>query len=283
VRFGSKRNVFGMSACRLPDSAGRLPGPPFAPGSRVKMTAPHRFRRKRKRKVLVRVDSGGCTPLSSLFQPLTVRPTNPGERTSPLIVLPPSLQLPPEGGVLPPIPQPSTLPQPSAPTVPELPALPARKGCPGSGRRVGRSAKSLRQARRALLCLLNKKRRRYGLSRLRTNGALLRAAEGHSRSMVLQHYFSHVDPAGRSALERISRVGYVTGRRAWAYGENIGFGAGPSSTPRHMMRAWMNSTPHRANILEGSFREVGLGVVPGIPGRSNARGGTYTTVFGVRR
>ena len=49
-----------------------------------------------------------------------------------------------------------------------------------------------------------------------------------------------------------------------------------------MMRAWMASTPHRANILTGRFREVGIGGVPGTPG-SGAAGGTYTTVFGVRR
>jgi uncharacterized protein YkwD len=49
------------------------------------------------------------------------------------------------------------------------------------------------------------------------------------------------------------------------------------------MRAWMNSTPHRANILTGSFREVGLGIVPGVPGRSLVGGGTYTTDFGLRR
>jgi uncharacterized protein YkwD len=281
VSFG-RGSVFGISACRPPDSSGRLPAAPFAPGSRVRLTAPHRFRRKRARRVLVRVDSGGCEPLTSLLQPLTVTPTAPNQRPSPLIVSPPSL--PPGGGVLPPIPsQPSTAPQPSAPPVPDALALPARQGCRGSGRRVRRSAQSLRQARRALLCLLNKTRRAHGLSRLRGNGPLLRAAEEHSRSMVVRHFFSHVDPSGRSALQRILRVGYVNGRRGWAYGENIGFGEGPASTPRHMMRAWMNSTPHRANILAGSFREVGLGVVAGIPGRAGARGATYTTVFGVRR
>jgi uncharacterized protein YkwD len=50
-----------------------------------------------------------------------------------------------------------------------------------------------------------------------------------------------------------------------------------------MMRLWMNSAPHRANILTGVFREVGLGGVAGTPGRARASGGTYTTVFGTRR
>jgi uncharacterized protein YkwD len=101
--------------------------------------------------------------------------------------------------------------------------------------------------------------------------------------MVVRNFFSHVEPDGLSPLDRILQTGYLSGTRAWAYGENIGFGSGSSSTPRSMMRSWMNSTPHRANILGGHFREVGLGVVPGIPGRAGARGATYTTVFGVRR
>ena len=43
---------------------------------------------------------------------------------------------------------------------------------------------------------------------------------------------------------RILRTGYLSGARAYTYGENIGFGTGPASSPRSMMRAWMNSTPH---------------------------------------
>jgi uncharacterized protein YkwD len=49
-----------------------------------------------------------------------------------------------------------------------------------------------------------------------------------------------------------------------------------------MVNAWMASTPHRANILDGKFREIGLGVVGGVPGRRRASGATFTTDFGVR-
>ena len=49
-----------------------------------------------------------------------------------------------------------------------------------------------------------------------------------------------------------------------------------------MMQSWMNSAPHRANILTPGFRAVGLGVAPGVPGRAGAAGGTYTTDFGFR-
>lgn len=267
VQFGRRGDVFGSSACRALDSEGNVPRA-FRPGVRTRLAAPHRFRKRGKQKVLVRVDSGGCaSPLTSVYQTVTVTPTSPGERPRPLIVGAPTL-VKPSGALLPPI-------------------LPARQvsssGCSGSGKRLGSSRASRRTARRALQCLLNKTRRAHGLRRLLGNPRLLRAAERHSRSMVERRYFSHVEPGGLSPLDRILRTGYLRGARAYSTGENLGFGQGRSSSPRIMMRAWMNSTGHRANILNGSFREVGLGVVQGIPGSPRARGGTYTTVFGGRR
>ena len=283
VGLGRRRSVFGISACRLPDSSGRLPRA-FRPGARARLTAPHRFRRKGMRKVVLRVDSGGCLgPLSSIYQPVTVTATDPGQRPRPLIPGVPSL-IEPVGSLLPPIlpASPGSMPVP----VPGLPIgsdARRKRGCRGSGRSLGRSPAAIRTTRRALLCLLNKTRRARGLGRLRRNQRLLRAAESHSASMVQRHFFSHVEPGGASPLDRIQRTGYLTGARAYVYGENIGFGEAHTSSPRSMMRAWMNSTPHRANILTRSFREVGIGIAPGIPGRARASGGTYTTVFGVRR
>jgi uncharacterized protein YkwD len=48
-----------------------------------------------------------------------------------------------------------------------------------------------------------------------------------------------------------------------------------------MMQSWMNSAPHRANILTRGFRAVGIGVAAGVPGAASG-GGTYTTDFGFR-
>jgi len=305
VRFGSRGSVFGISACRLPGSSGRLPKQ-FRPGARTRLTVPHRFRKRVPRKVFVRVDSGGCLgPFASLHQRVTVTPTAPGEPPQPLVPGQKSVAEPAPGGGSPivgpltPLLPPITLPSPVTPPVspplpvpvplPPLPDLPVNqagrrgRGCPGSGKRLGRSRASVRRTRRALLCLLNKVRRRHGLAGLRANPRLLRAAERHSVSMVRRRFFSHIEPGGVSPLDRIMQEGYLSGARAYVYGENIGFGEGPTSSPRSMMRAWMNSTPHRVNILTRQFREVGLGIAHGIPGRARARGGTYTTVFGVRR
>ena len=81
--------------------------------------------------------------------------------------------------------------------------------------------------------------------------------------MIRLGYFSHDEPGGVGMLARILR-------------------RGPGATPSAMVRAWMASTPHRANVLAGKFREIGLGVLPGIPG-SRHGGLTYTTDFGRRR
>ena len=100
--------------------------------------------------------------------------------------------------------------------------------------------------------------------------------------MIRLGYFSHEEPGGVGMLVRILRSGYLSRTRGWSVGENLGMGRGPGATPSAMVRAWMASTPHRANILAGKFREIGLGVLPGIPG--SKRGGlTYTTDFGRRR
>jgi uncharacterized protein YkwD len=281
VQFGSGGDMFGSSACRPADSDGNIPRA-FRPGARTRLTAPHRFRKKGVQKVLVRVDSGGCSaPLSSFYQTVTITPTKPGQKPKPVTMGKPTL-VKPRGNLFPPVLPPG--PVGGAPGL-RIPAADARSkgGCKSAGTRLGRSNAARKSARRALLCLLNKTRRSHGLSSLRGNQKLLRAAEAHSVSMVRQHFFSHVEPSGLSPLQRILNAGYLTGAHNFVYGENIGFGEGPTSSPASMMRAWMNSSPHRANILTGRFREVGLGIVAGVPGRSSIGGGTYTTVFGLRR
>jgi uncharacterized protein YkwD len=286
VRFGSRGGVFGISACRAQDPLSGPVGPPFSPGSRVRMTAPHRFRKRGRRRITLRLDSGGCmAPLGSIFQQVTVTPTAPGERPVPLQVDPPSLISPPEARSLPvpiaALPARPLIGQPGK-LAPGAATAARRRRCPGARRRTRRSPQALRAARVATLCLLNASRRKFRLPRLRGNPRLLRAAEGHSRSMVQLGYFSHVEPGGVGLVDRVLRAGYLIRVTKWTVGENLGFGIGPASSPKAMMRAWMASTGHRANILNGRYNEVGLGVVQGVP-RNRRRGATFTTVFGRRR
>jgi uncharacterized protein YkwD len=142
---------------------------------------------------------------------------------------------------------------------------------------------SQRALRIATRCLLNQKRRANGLRPLRGNGRLHRAAGRHTVDMARRDYFSHTSISGASFIDRIRRSGYLRRASAWSVGENIAWGTGELSTPRSIVRAWMRSTGHRANILNGRFREIGIGISFGAPVRSSASpAATYTTDFGAR-
>jgi uncharacterized protein YkwD len=140
------------------------------------------------------------------------------------------------------------------------------------------------QVRHAVLCLLNAERRSHGLKSLRENAKLRKAANGHSRNMVEQGFFDHVSPSGATMVDRVRKTGYMQPNRAWSLGENIAWGTGYLATPKSTVKAWMNSPGHRANILKGSFREIGIGINLGAPVnlRASESGATYTTNFGRR-
>jgi uncharacterized protein YkwD len=138
------------------------------------------------------------------------------------------------------------------------------------------------QARHATLCLLNRQRAGHGLRSLRSRGSLRSAATSYSWQMVRENFFDHVSPDGRTLTDRVKATRYLRGQwPRFSLAENIGYGDGPLGTPRSIVAAWMRSAGHRANILDGRYRDIGLGIVPGMPGR-NGVGATYTTDFGFR-
>ena len=139
-------------------------------------------------------------------------------------------------------------------------------------------AASIRRSRDATLCLLNRVRARHGLPPLRLDPKLSRAARRHSRDMVRHRYFSHASRNGRSPFDRMRATHYVPRHASWWLGENIAWGSGSLAEPIAMVRAWMHSPPHRANILSRHFRDIGIGIAPGAP--VGGSGATYTTDFG---
>jgi uncharacterized protein YkwD len=136
------------------------------------------------------------------------------------------------------------------------------------------------EARDATLCLLNRERARYRLRPLRLNDKLGSAAGRHSREMVDRRYFSHDSPDGTSCVQRMLDTHYVPPRTSWWLGENIGWGSATLAQPAALVRMWMNSPGHRANILDPHFRDVGIGIEPGVPVHGVGGGATYTTDFG---
>jgi uncharacterized protein YkwD len=162
----------------------------------------------------------------------------------------------------------------------KAPAAKVVKECPDAD--LEPTADNLGRIRAAILCLHNQIRAARHLPLLREHTRLRKAALGHSRDMVRAHYFEHTTPSGVTMVDRILKAHYVREDQGWALGENLEWGTGSLSTPRGAMDAWMNSPGHRANILQRSFREMGVGVVTGVP-VSGAAGATYTVDFGVRR
>jgi uncharacterized protein YkwD len=136
---------------------------------------------------------------------------------------------------------------------------------------------------RATLCLINAERYSRDLRPLRASGALAVAARTHSRDMVRRRYFAHTAPGGSRVVQRIRRSGYLRSAKRWRLGENLGWGSGGQASPRAMVRAWMNSPPHRAAILTASYRDAGVGMTSGLPVAAVGSGATYTVDFGARR
>ena len=112
--------------------------------------------------------------------------------------------------------------------------------------------------------LVNEARKQNGLSPLTTNWELSRVARYKSQDMVDKRYFSHTSPTYGSPFDMMKAFG-ISYRTA---GENIAYG---QRTPQEVVNAWMNSPGHRANILNGSFTQIGVGYV--------AAGNYWTQMF----
>jgi uncharacterized protein YkwD len=146
------------------------------------------------------------------------------------------------------------------------------------------TADNLPLIRAAILCLHNRDRAARGLPALKENSKLGKAALGHSTDMVRGRYFSHDAPGGAGMVDRIKRAGYIRPNQGWSVGENIAWGTDVKATPAKIHEAWMNSAPHRANIMRRGFKEIGIGIVLGNPQVSPAgAGATFTADFGARR
>ena len=102
--------------------------------------------------------------------------------------------------------------------------------------------------------LVNEIRRQNGLSPLKENWELSRVARYKSQDMLDRGYFAHNSPTYGTPFQMIRSFG-LSFRTA---GENIAKGY---STPQAVVNGWMNSSGHRANILNASYTQIGVGYV----------------------
>lgn len=110
-----------------------------------------------------------------------------------------------------------------------------------------------------VVALVNQERAKSGCGPVKEDAQLTDAALRHSEDMAARDFFEHTNPDGADPGRRITDAGYH-----WStYGENIARG---QQTPESVMESWMNSPGHRANILNCSFKDLGVGIHKGSGG-----------------
>jgi uncharacterized protein YkwD len=138
---------------------------------------------------------------------------------------------------------------------------------------------------RQLLRALNGLRARSGLSPLRLSRGLAAAAASHSKSMARYGYFSHSSEDGSLFWERVERFyRRPPGSSLYVVGENL-ISGGTSLSAEEVMKGWLNSPPHRENLL-AAWTEVGFGAIraAGAPGIYAGQDVAIVTAdFGIRR
>jgi uncharacterized protein YkwD len=103
-----------------------------------------------------------------------------------------------------------------------------------------------------VLSLTNAERAKVGCKALTANSKLTSAAQAHSADMAANNYFDHNSQDGKTPFDRMKDAGYSFSAAA----ENIAMG---QLTPAAVMSAWMNSPGHKANILNCTYTQIGVG------------------------
>jgi uncharacterized protein YkwD len=163
-------------------------------------------------------------------------------------------------------------------------ASPVRGSAPAlSVRRT--SAATLSQLETSLLFDINTFRARHRFARLSLSPALTAAARAHSRQMAQDGYFSHASPDGSAFWKRLQRFYPTWSYSYWSVGENLLWQAA-AIDGSSALRLWLASPEHRANLMNPSWREIGISAlqVAHAPGVYRGLDVTIvTTDFGVRR
>lgn len=154
-------------------------------------------------------------------------------------------------------------PAATAPAKPATePAKPAASTPAANTQTPAETSASLGSYEQQVVNLVNKERAAAGLPALKVNTKLSAVAEKKAEDMRDKNYFSHTSPTYGSPFDMMRQFGisYSTA------GENIAKG---QRTPAEVMNGWMNSPGHKANILNSSYTEIGVGYV------TDSNGNTY--------
>ena len=132
-------------------------------------------------------------------------------------------------------------PAPTAPTAQPVASAPATQ-----------NAGSISNIEQQVLTLTNQERAKSGLKALSTDSALMNSAREKSADMSKNNYFSHTSPTLGSPFDQMKAKGI----QYKAAAENIAMG---QQTANEVVKGWMESPGHRANIMNGSYTHIGIG------------------------
>ncbi|MGW6835776.1 CAP domain-containing protein [Streptomyces sp. NPDC054949] len=174
-------------------------------------------------------------------QPVKPRPVKP-EPVKPQPVKPKPEPEPEKPAAPAPKPEPKPDPKPAPTGEPSAPAPKPTAPAPSGGHSAEEAA---------VLTLVNQERAQAGCGPVRANPPLATLAGAFSKDMAVRGFFDHTDPDGNTPWKRADNAG-ISGLG----GENIARGQGDADA---VMKAWMNSPGHKANILNCEFRTLGVG------------------------
>jgi uncharacterized protein YkwD len=146
--------------------------------------------------------------------------------------------------------------------------------CAGATDRAARPRKQARSIR----CLVNWARAHAQTSGLRPSRELRKAAVLKGRGVASCRQLSHT-PCNTDVTAAVRRAGYPFAM----FGENLFAGMDHQVSANDVVTAWLQSPPHRANIMRPDFMELGLAGVPaqGLFGEGTAV--VWVAAFGARR
>ncbi len=126
----------------------------------------------------------------------------------------------------------------------------------------------------AIVCLVNRARSRDGLRVLTSRRVLARAAALKGRAIASCGELSHA-PCGTEPAAQVRKTGY----RFTRFGENIYTGPWGRVSARQVVRAWLESPAHRANLLRPAYRELGVAPARADDILGNGESVLWTAVF----
>jgi uncharacterized protein YkwD len=137
---------------------------------------------------------------------------------------------------------------------------------------------------RQVIAGINAARGHRGLAQLRLSPKLQAAAQFHSRQMATHGFFSHDSANGASPWARLARYYTSSGYSRWQVGETL-LWSEPDVDAAGVVEDWLTSPEHRAILLTGAFREIGVSAVHATAASGDFHGDEVTLVtadFGVR-